>query len=406
MALATRCPNCHALFRVVADQLKLRGGLVRCGACHHAFDAIGTLSYVDDATLQTAIVPPKVERKEEPARDRSVEPVTLRIAPAAEHVAHADPGLASAMIAAEIGVVAEANPVAEPVAATATTPPADDRPESETPADAVETPMMPSTSDALPEGVLLTAQPAPHVVEEPVAHDGNGGIPDEPQPTLVGETEASDADASAPALSDAARSGPQSSEEALVTERETELAAESAASDAPAFLQREPTRGERTATMAYRVGAIILGAAFALQLALLYRTELSTQWPATRPALAQACKLFGCVLDWPKRGDLLAVVGTELQSIPGTSVLELIAVVRNRAGFTVAMPALEVTLTDTQNRALVRKVFGPADYLANKPQASARLGEGLEAGADLTVRLTFEAHGINAAGFVVYPFYL
>jgi AGZA family xanthine/uracil permease-like MFS transporter len=43
MALATRCPNCHALFRVAADQLKLRGGLVRCGACQHVFDAIGTL---------------------------------------------------------------------------------------------------------------------------------------------------------------------------------------------------------------------------------------------------------------------------------------------------------------------------------------------------------------------------
>ncbi|MEG1831707.1 MAG: zinc-ribbon domain-containing protein, partial [Burkholderiaceae bacterium] len=40
MALATRCPACHSVFRVVADQLKLRGGLVRCGQCHTVFDAI------------------------------------------------------------------------------------------------------------------------------------------------------------------------------------------------------------------------------------------------------------------------------------------------------------------------------------------------------------------------------
>ena len=51
MALATKCPQCGALFRVVADQLKLRGGLVRCGQCRAVFDAIGSLTYVDDSAL-------------------------------------------------------------------------------------------------------------------------------------------------------------------------------------------------------------------------------------------------------------------------------------------------------------------------------------------------------------------
>lgn len=36
--LATRCPHCHTVFRVVADQLKLRDGLVRCGHCREVFD--------------------------------------------------------------------------------------------------------------------------------------------------------------------------------------------------------------------------------------------------------------------------------------------------------------------------------------------------------------------------------
>ncbi|MFL6707825.1 MAG: zinc-ribbon domain-containing protein, partial [Massilia sp.] len=38
MALATICPHCHTTFRVASDQLKLRGGIVRCGACHEVFD--------------------------------------------------------------------------------------------------------------------------------------------------------------------------------------------------------------------------------------------------------------------------------------------------------------------------------------------------------------------------------
>jgi hypothetical protein len=64
-------------------------------------------------------------------------------------------------------------------------------------------------------------------------------------------------------------------------------------------------------------------------------------------------------------------------------VLELTAVVRNRASYRQSLPALEVTLTDAQNRALARKVFAPADYLASSGEPSARIDEGLAAGADL-----------------------
>lgn len=38
MALATQCPHCQTRFRVASDQLKLRGGIVRCGACQRIFD--------------------------------------------------------------------------------------------------------------------------------------------------------------------------------------------------------------------------------------------------------------------------------------------------------------------------------------------------------------------------------
>ncbi|MBC3934708.1 DUF3426 domain-containing protein [Undibacterium rugosum] len=40
MALATRCPHCQTTFRVANDQLKLHAGLVRCGACHQAFNGV------------------------------------------------------------------------------------------------------------------------------------------------------------------------------------------------------------------------------------------------------------------------------------------------------------------------------------------------------------------------------
>jgi predicted Zn finger-like uncharacterized protein len=35
----TRCPKCHTTFAVTNDQLEARGGIVRCGKCHHVFRA-------------------------------------------------------------------------------------------------------------------------------------------------------------------------------------------------------------------------------------------------------------------------------------------------------------------------------------------------------------------------------
>src|SRR5215475_11209222 len=56
MALATKCPHCHTVFRVALDQLKLRGGIVRCGACNDIFD--GNAALVDPAA--TVAVAPAV----------------------------------------------------------------------------------------------------------------------------------------------------------------------------------------------------------------------------------------------------------------------------------------------------------------------------------------------------------
>ncbi|UUZ52639.1 zinc-ribbon domain-containing protein [Massilia sp. H-1] len=47
MALATRCPHCKTTFRVASDQLKLRGGIVRCGTCNQVFDGNATLVDLD-----------------------------------------------------------------------------------------------------------------------------------------------------------------------------------------------------------------------------------------------------------------------------------------------------------------------------------------------------------------------
>jgi predicted Zn finger-like uncharacterized protein len=62
MALATRCPHCDTTFRVASDQLKLRGGIVRCGACSEVFD--GNTALIE---LDVLVAPPPAPAAGDPA---------------------------------------------------------------------------------------------------------------------------------------------------------------------------------------------------------------------------------------------------------------------------------------------------------------------------------------------------
>lgn len=359
MALATKCNQCGTLFRVVADQLKLRGGLVRCGQCRTVFDAIGSLTYVDEGTLlsgaaTTAPAAPSTSTMSAPTRNRSSRQgksskalgpaTTLRIAP----------GLA-------------------PVATISSMPPPVLPP--------VPTPAVPRKGRRERSDDLALSVAGVPTLLAPDATRTRADADTEPAPAADGIEVIE-----MPSLADAALE-PTSSEE-------------------PAFIRgarREPRQGF---SIIFSVGALLLAAVAAAQLAVIFRSELLTRAPALRPAIAPLCELLGCTLGWPTQPAQLAVIGSELQALPGIDVLELTAVVRNRASFTQALPALEVTLTDARNQPIARKVFTPADYLAAAGEPRTRIDQGLGAGADFTIRVFFEARGVQAAGFLVYPFFI
>jgi hypothetical protein len=183
-------------------------------------------------------------------------------------------------------------------------------------------------------------------------------------------------------------------------------AAEAETIEGPPSFARPKRQTPRGFSVVYGGGTALLLLFAAIQLAVIFRGSLMIHWPQSRLVLVELCAAFGCTVTWPTQADQLAVLGTELQAIPGTDVLELSAMVRNRADFRQSLPALEVTLTDARNRPVARKVFTPADYLASAGEPTARLHEGLAPGSDLAVRIFFEARGLAPAGFLVYPFYL
>jgi hypothetical protein len=83
-------------------------------------------------------------------------------------------------------------------------------------------------------------------------------------------------------------------------------------------------------------------------------------------------------------------------------VLTLSAVLRNRAAFTQAYPALELTLTNEANLTVARRVLQPKDYLAE----SSRLGKPFEAGSEMSFKLHIDAAGLGASGYRLYVFNL
>ena len=395
MALATKCPQCSALFRVVADQLKLRGGLVRCGQCRAVFDAIGSLTYVDDAAL---------------AQTRTITALTQPLAKPAATAVRA----------------AGTEPAAVRRRSPRTRPAPDTGPSKQTLGPATTLRIAPTAPATLANASLRRSAPLPGALPEHKERSdaSNSSARREAQakrerafqeqaeavlgvPTLIAPGGRERVDASS--IVD----GIEVIELAALP-RETEASPGTAsrapaAEEEPEFIRANrtsPSDGRRGFSIFFTGGSLLLAGLMALQLAVIYRAELMAGAPQTRGALMQLCAVFGCTVGWPTRVDQLAVIGSELQTIPGTDVLELTAVIRNRAEFRQALPAVEVTLTDSLNRPIARKVFTPADYLAAAGEPSSRIEDGLGGGSDYTIRLFFEARGVQAAGFLVYPFFI
>jgi hypothetical protein len=129
---------------------------------------------------------------------------------------------------------------------------------------------------------------------------------------------------------------------------------------------------------------------------------LPAVYPALRPALAALSDALGAELPLPRHSEWLSIETSDLQIDPEhQQLLALQATLRNRAAYAQAYPALELTLTDTHDKAIARRVLQPDEYL---PPGAAR-DESFAGQCRPRDRLWLEAGGINAAGYRLYVFY-
>jgi len=150
----------------------------------------------------------------------------------------------------------------------------------------------------------------------------------------------------------------------------------------------------------WAIGVVLLLFLGSGQLIYQYRIDLSVRVPELRPLLVSACDALGCSVPRPQKPELAAIETSDLAPAEGEQLL-LTATLKNRAPFAQEYPHLELTLTDTHDQPLLRKVLQPADWLP----AGKRPADGFAAREEVPVKLLLEAPGIPAVGYRLYLFY-
>lgn len=364
MSLVTRCPSCATTFKVVRDQLRISDGWVRCGRCSHVFDAtIDLQDTADTVPAAPAVAPPNeggnVASAEDPDPLRAPEPEPID-RPASQSTASWP----------DLGLVDDA-PAPAPVLAQASL-----ATSIEALADfsaAVE-----RASDAQPRKDLRDARM--EAVRAGRARQAAQAAP-----------------AASPAVSDAppVLSMPVV---AMASATEADLSPASPAGPALAPPVRPAGQQARRVVIAAVAACLLL----VLQVLRHERDAIVARHPSWRPVFQALCTATGCELSALRQISAITIDGASFAREKIGDGYRLSFTLRNTAAVPLATPAVELSLFDTQERTVVRRVLAPAEF-----GASAVLATRTELGASLSLAL----HGPEAAallpvaGFGVVAFY-
>lgn len=171
----------------------------------------------------------------------------------------------------------------------------------------------------------------------------------------------------------------------------------------PAFMAERTV--SRAAAWLWGVLALAAAGALAAQAAYRYRIEIAAHYAQARPALEALCRRLACEVSLPRRAELLSIESSDLQAdVRREGVIQLNALIRNRAPFAQAYPTLELTLTEDGGEAVLRRVLEPRDYLEGE-RASVLTTQGIAAGGEAALRVHLDASRTRASGYRLYLFY-
>ncbi|MFZ4287927.1 zinc-ribbon and DUF3426 domain-containing protein [Variovorax sp. HJSM1_2] len=431
MALVTRCPECATLFKVVPDQLRISEGWVRCGHCNEVFDASVDLhQQPNEALLPAAATPLPVAN----ADAGQPEPQPWRDAEEPEPVLHLefpDSAQHSSMVTESAHVLPEYDEG-----------PGDDRDRYGDMSDSANTlavqPSLSNTQAALEaefDRELQALEEESAVDELNAEHSGPLGAVD--GDVLTGDSTSEDAaaelaarsgsldpvvgeswpkapesaidemgDAAADAVEPSVPDMPSMGEDAVfvaplvstaVDDQAEPLvpakpsAASVSSASAPsagdyAFLRGADVRSSIWRKPAMRYGLMGLASVLLLVLGLQWlvfqREVVAAHWPQSRALLVSVCESLGCSVSALRRIDAIAIDSSAFTSLR-RGAYRLNVVLKNRSPYPLAVPSIELALTDSQEQAVIRRVIPPHE-LGVRAEAIAANGE-LVAAVELAV---------------------
>lgn len=130
------------------------------------------------------------------------------------------------------------------------------------------------------------------------------------------------------------------------------------------------------------------------------RNRIAAHEPELRPVLGDACKLLRCTLvPWQQMGSI--VIDSSAFNKVRDDLYRFNLTLRNTAHVEVATPAIELTLTDVMDQAVVRRVFTPEEL----GLSSEVLKAASENSTSLALRVSTQGDAERIAGYRVLAFY-
>lgn len=327
MSLITRCPACGTMFKVVTDQLKVSQGWVRCGHCAEVFDASAHLLPRDMSSLATSPLP-LTDTQQQPLP----EPDAAGDTPSRQATAEAEPADLHPDDWAPARSFADRAPL---------------RP-SARPVEAQD-----SAADFDP-GRWKKAQQERQLDPSELDDDSLPPAPLARRPAMVRPTVEDD---SSFQFSDVDSGMPDSRVEHDV----------SFVRDArrKAFWKKPATR------WSLAMLSLLLLAALVVQWGVQQRDTLAALEPRLVPALQAICGPLRCEIRAPRHIEALVIDSSTFNRL-GPDAYRLSFAVKNTGVVALEMPSLEVTLTDTQDQAIVRRILAPAQFGAKSTTLAAQ----------------------------------
>lgn len=400
MTQITRCPSCGTRFKVVADQLRISQGWVRCGVCQNVFDASLDLLELPDDVLQNAGAQAAAAQAEtsQPtplqhavdgnalpeSGEPAVAPDVRTPIPATSTAEEATPFDVMAPTPAPVlpGRIAEASETAaESVPDIEERHPSGDEP-------FLESLFEPSFVDqAMPlHGSAVEQVPvAPEPVQELAASDDavanppaaflaeSGREPFEDMPSTVSavqDAEPAGEPSFAPSSAfadDAQRARRQvqaeqkndGDEDARESDEDEAEPALPAAEAEPGFVRQARRKAfwHSTAVRGMLLLACVTAAGgLATQMLWQKRDALAVQYPSLQPVLRTMCLAAGCKLQARREISDVVISSSGFKQMQDQHQYLWSLSLENRSEVPVAMPLAELTLTDAQDKPLLRRV--------------------------------------------------